>query len=224
MYTLVNEENYSDGQVIFRENSSGDWVYVVVSGRVEVSRTINNKKYVLEILKKGEVFGELAFLGNTKRTATATALGDTVIGVVDRISMDEEFNKLSSDFRSILVTIVSRFKSMNDRISGFNSRTEARIPKTLSISYKDKASFLKAYTTNISRGGIFIKTNQQLPQGAMISLKLQLPDLKEPLKIDCSVAWGNRKETAPVGMGLQFISMSESDERLLQGYIRTISK
>jgi uncharacterized protein (TIGR02266 family) len=223
MYTLVNEENYSDGQVIFKEGSSGDWVYVIISGQVEISRTIENKKYVLEVLKEGDVFGEMAFLGHTKRTAAATSVGDTIIGVIDRDSMDKEFNKLSSGFRAILSTIVTRFRSMNDRISGFDARCEPRVPKKLSLAYKDKASFLKAYTKNISNGGLFVRTSDPPPKGTLINLQLQLPGLKEHLKIDCSVVWNNTKESKASGMGLQFDNMSESDRKTLQTYLKSVS-
>lgn len=221
MYTLVNEENFSDGQVIFQEGSSGDWVYVIISGQVEVSRTIDNKKYVLEVLKEGEVLGEMAFLGSTKRTAAATAVGDTVIGVIDRDSMDKEFNKLSSGFRAILTTIVKRFKSMNNRISGFHVRSEPRVSKTLSISYKDKESFLNAYTKNIGNGGLFVKTDNPLPEETSFNLKLELPDLKGPLQIDCTVVWNNVKKDKPIGMGLKFNNMSESDRKILQSYLKS---
>ena len=172
MFTLVSEENYSDGQIIINEGSPGDWVYVVISGSVEISKKINDKKYILEILNKGEVFGEISFIGGVKRTATVTSVGETVIGVIDRDSMDKEFNNLSSDFRSILVSMVKRFKKMIDRVSDFSARSESRIQKTLSISYKDKNSFLKAYTGNISNRGLFIKTNNPLPKGEIFILKL----------------------------------------------------
>ena len=222
MYTLVNEEHFSDGQVIFKEGSSGDWVYVIISGKVEISRIIENRKYVLEVLEEGEVFGEMAFLDLTKRTATATAIGETVAGVIDRDSMDKEFNKLSSDFRTLIKTIVTRFRSMNDRVSGFDSRCDSRVSKTLSVSYKDKNSFLKAYTKNISSGGIFVSTGNPLPIGESLSLQLQLPDLEEPLKIECTVAWNNRDESKPVGMGLKFNNMSESDRNAFQAYLKSI--
>ena len=112
MFTLVSEEVYEDGQIIFKENSSGNWVYVVLSGSVEVFKMIGKKKFVIEVLKEGEVFGELSFIGGIKRTATVMAIGKTTVGVIDRDSLDREFNKISSDFRSILVAIVRRFKKM----------------------------------------------------------------------------------------------------------------
>ena len=73
MFNIVSEETYGDDQIIFKEGSSGDWVYVILSGSVEVSKTIGGKKFIMGLLRPDEVFGELAFFGRIKRTATARA-------------------------------------------------------------------------------------------------------------------------------------------------------
>jgi len=226
MFTLASEETYSDGQIIFNENSSGDWIYVVLSGSVEISKMIGKRKLVLEVLNKGEPFGELSYIGGIKRTATATALGETTVGIIDRDTLDQEFNKLSSDFRSILVAVVRRFKIMIERVTDFSTRSEARIPKTLSLSYKDKKSFQTAYTSNISGGGLFIKTGTPLPVGEMFLLKLQLPDIPDPLKIKCTVVWADKeekdKDRHPSGMGIKFNEMSDKDNESLQEYLKPL--
>ena len=36
---------YEDGEVIFEENSIGDEIYIVESGKVEISRRINGRKH-----------------------------------------------------------------------------------------------------------------------------------------------------------------------------------
>ncbi|MBW2076126.1 MAG: cyclic nucleotide-binding domain-containing protein, partial [Deltaproteobacteria bacterium] len=108
MYPIASEEAYKDGQVIFKEGTSGDWVYVILQGSVEISRTIGENKYTITILEPGEVFGELGYLGDIKRTATARALGETTLGIIDRGFLDREFNLLSSSFRSIIVAVVNR--------------------------------------------------------------------------------------------------------------------
>ena len=117
MYNIAYEETYKDGQVIFKEGSSGDWVYIVLSGYVEISKTVEEKRIVVEKLKSGEIFGELAFLGSIRRTATARAIGETTIGIIDREFLDQEFNKIHSDFRSILLSVVERFKKLIERTS-----------------------------------------------------------------------------------------------------------
>ncbi len=225
MFMLANEETYTDGQTIFKEDSPGDWVYIILSGQVEIFRAIDDKKYVLSKLKEGDVFGEMAFLGNTKRTASAKAVGETVIAAIDRDTLDREFNKLSSDFRFILKTLVSRFTAMNGRVSHFTSREEQRIKKTLSLSYKDRDSFVNAYTANISKGGLFIKTSNPLVEGESFILKLKLPGIEDAFKINCIVAWVNKDESRkdlPVGMGLKFVDMGKNDKLILDRYIGSI--
>lgn len=225
MFTFASEEIYADGQTIISEGSPGDWVYVIISGTVEITKNVEGRTVVIETLGEGEVFGELGFLGAVKRTATARAMGDTVLGIVDRATLDAEFNKLSSDFRAILSAIVKRFQKMVTRISDSSQRMESRIPKTLSLTYKDKSAFIKAYTSNISNKGLFIKTEKPLGKGEEFLLRLQLPGLSNPLKIKCEVIWsrqsGDMEGAGPSGMGIRFTEMSEGDRRIIAQYMQT---
>ena len=111
VYNIAEEETYSDGQTILKEGSSGDWVYVVLSGSVEISKTVQGRKFTIEILQPGEVFGELGFVGGIKRTATAQAIGETTLGLIDREFLEKEYNQLSGQFRSILENINHIFQS-----------------------------------------------------------------------------------------------------------------
>ncbi|MBW1997749.1 MAG: TIGR02266 family protein [Deltaproteobacteria bacterium] len=223
MFTIVSEETYSDGQIILREGTPGDWVYVILSGKVRIIKSVKGKSFILAVLEPGEVFGELSFLGGINRTATAQAVGETTLGIVDRDSLDAEFNKISSDFRYLIVSSVRRFQKMLDRACEFSTRASPRIQKTVSLAYKDKESFVKAYASNISAGGLFIKTENPLKKGESFLLKLGLPDISEPLKIGCEVMWSRPKEEAterrPPGMGIKFKTMSESDRRALNSFL-----
>ena len=223
MFELASEEHFKKGEVIFREGNSGDWVYVIISGAVEITKMTGGKKYVVAVLQKDEVFGEISFLGGVRRTATATAVEDTTLGIIDRAYLDSEFNKIPSDFRSILTTFVQRYEKMLNRASDFSSRQDPRLSRVLSLNYKDRNSFIKAYTGNISRGGVFIKTENPLQLDERFLLKLQLPDIAAPLRIRCRVIW-RRKEARqtpdkPNGMGVQFEEMGKNDSDILHNYI-----
>jgi CRP/FNR family cyclic AMP-dependent transcriptional regulator len=228
MFIYVSEDTYQDGHVLLKEGTSGNWLYVVLSGAVEISKMIDGRKYVIDVLRPGEVFGEVGFIGGKKRTATATTIGQTVIGVVDRTSLDAEFNRLSSDFRAILLTMANRFEKMVHRVVEFSSRIDMRIQKTLSLTYKDDQAFISAYISNISTGGLFIKTEKPLRQGDQFLLRLQLPALQAPLKVSCEVAWvkGPTEATAkePPGMGIKFVEMSKGDRDALKQYLGKITK
>lgn len=223
IHHIVSEENYRDGEIIFRENSPGDWVYIILSGSVEIFKTIGDKESVVKVLGPDEVFGELGFLGGIKRTAGARAVGPTTLGLIDRTFLDNEFNKLSSEFRAILKAVVERFRHMLDRASEFQSRTDKRALKVLSLSFKNKESFVKAYSANVSTGGLFVRTKNPLKKGDRFLLRLSLPNLPDSIHIHCDVVWARGGESEsdknPAGMGIKFVEMEPGDRDILNKYV-----
>ena len=119
-YNIASEEKFDDGEIIFEEGKSGDWVCVVLEGSVEVSKDVSGGKFILGKLGPGEIFGELALLGALKRTATVRAIGETTIGIIDREFLDKELNKMSSGLRGIVVSTAQRFKKVIERIQNFS--------------------------------------------------------------------------------------------------------
>jgi len=227
MFTIASEESYADGRIIFKEESPGDWVYVILSGSVKISKMVNGKQLTMAVLEPGEVFGELSFLGGTKkRAATAQAMGETSLGVIDRESLDREFNNISSDFRAILVSSVKRFNIMLERACSIATRSEPRVQKTLSLSYRDHPSFVKAYTGNVSSGGLFLRTDNPLAEGETFLLKLNLHTIPDTLIINCEIIWSRKKEEStpkrPAGMGIQFGEMSKKDRQTLTLYLQNL--
>ncbi len=93
--------------------------------------------------------------------------------------------------------------------------------------FKDRQSFIKAYTGNISRGGLFIRTERPLREGEQFLLKLQLPDLPDPIKVNCEVSWAREQsdiEKRPPGMGVKFCKMTKRDNQILNQYVQTLIK
>ncbi|HUV78657.1 MAG TPA: cyclic nucleotide-binding domain-containing protein [Desulfobacterales bacterium] len=126
MFQTAIEEKYKDGDIIFEEGSSGDWIYVVESGAVEISKIMHGEKEVLLELGPGEIIGELGFITKMPRTASARAVGDTTVGIIDPISFEQEFNRLSPDFQAVLISLATRLKETTEalylmkKISGKN--------------------------------------------------------------------------------------------------------
>jgi len=226
MFTFASEESYRPGQVIIKEGTPGNWVYYIISGAVEISRTVGGRTFVLDKLEAGEIFGEIGFIGGIKRTATATAVGATTVGLIDRDTLDVEFNKIPSDFRMILVAMARRFEKLVARVSEFSSRKEVRVQKTLSLTYKDNQAFMRAFTGDMSSAGLFLKTQNPLGEGEQFLLKLQLPDIPEPLRISCEVVWSRKYPEAgdkmPAGMGVKFVEMSRKDKDTLNTFLSKI--
>ncbi|MEI7637062.1 MAG: cyclic nucleotide-binding domain-containing protein [Syntrophus sp. (in: bacteria)] len=116
MFQVASYETYADGQVIFEEGTYGDWIYVIDDGAVEIFKTVEGQKVIVGVLKEGEILGELAYIAKIPRTASAMAVGRTVIGIIDRNFFDHEFNKLSADFQKMIKMVAIRLKIATETI------------------------------------------------------------------------------------------------------------
>jgi small-conductance mechanosensitive channel/CRP-like cAMP-binding protein len=65
---------FGPGEVIVREGAEGDSLFVVLAGRVEVSKELDGKPVVVRELGGGEVFGEMTLFLDAPRSATVRAL------------------------------------------------------------------------------------------------------------------------------------------------------
>ena len=222
-YIIASEETYEQGDIIFEEGDSGDWIYIILPGSVELSKTVQGHKYVLEVLRSDDIFGELENIAKTKRITAASALDATTVGIIEREFIDKEFNRLSQQFRNVLETMVARNQKLIERAAKFTQRAEPRIQRVLSVTYKHQNAFMQAYTANISSGGLFIKTENFLNPGNQFLLKLQLPNISNPIQLECEVLWSRKKEKSlpdqPPGMGVKFTKISKTDYQILKQYI-----
>ncbi|MBF0530371.1 MAG: cyclic nucleotide-binding domain-containing protein [Deltaproteobacteria bacterium] len=119
---IATEESYKDGDTIFEEGTSGDWIYIVLSGQVEIYKNIRNKKVVVDHLKKGDIFGEVSFIDKHPRSAGARAVGPVVVGVYDRNYLTDQYNRMPSDFRNIFEAIARRLRKMTAVATSLASR------------------------------------------------------------------------------------------------------
>lgn len=72
--SLHSRITFEENAVIFKSGESGDSMYLIESGSVQLSITDQRgDKVILATLGKGEVFGELSLLDRGPRTASAIA-------------------------------------------------------------------------------------------------------------------------------------------------------
>ncbi|MDR2402518.1 MAG: cyclic nucleotide-binding domain-containing protein [Spirochaetaceae bacterium] len=70
---------FQAGEMIFAEFEPGDTFYMIQSGRVELVKIIGDIEKTLDILQPSEMFGEMAILENSPRSATAIALDEVKV-------------------------------------------------------------------------------------------------------------------------------------------------
>jgi methyl-accepting chemotaxis protein len=71
---MVNKNN---GDIIFTEGEPGHEMYVILSGKVEISLQLEGKSIMLAQLEEGNFFGEMSLLEGMPRSGTAKAVANT---------------------------------------------------------------------------------------------------------------------------------------------------
>lgn len=125
----MQRRQFAPGQIIVHEGETGDELFVIVEGRVDVTVAGSNGSVPLAHLGPGELFGELALLDSSgKRQATVTA----ATGASLLTLCASEFRALLNDHpdaRALFLTAanamaVARFLKL---ASPFNSMNEWRL-------------------------------------------------------------------------------------------------
>ena len=106
---------YRKSEVIFEENSSGNEMYIVCSGRVKLySEPKRGRRTVLAVLKPGEHFGEMALIDGSPRSATAIALQDnTKLVVMDKAKFLYLVSQQPEFAVAIMETLSQRIREAN---------------------------------------------------------------------------------------------------------------
>jgi uncharacterized membrane protein len=82
---VIDLRTLAAGDTLFQVGEPGESLYVVRSGEVELFiRDTAGQRIPLAIVGSGEVFGELALLDRSPRTATAIAMSETTLLELDR--------------------------------------------------------------------------------------------------------------------------------------------
>ena len=105
---------YEAGSIIITEGEIDDCFYIIVLGEVAVSKG----EKILSLLKQGDCFGEMAYLGKMKRTANIKALKKSVLMKITASLMEEASLETQNRFFKVLLqTLIQRLKCANQLIS-----------------------------------------------------------------------------------------------------------
>jgi CRP-like cAMP-binding protein len=112
------------GTIIFEEGSFGDQCYVVIKGKVRVSKLIPGVgEEALAVLNPGDYFGEMALLDDFPRSAHAIASTDADLLTISKSDLDELlfFNRdiAYKMLWTFCRTLSARLRDTNARVAFF---------------------------------------------------------------------------------------------------------
>lgn len=89
--SMFKERRYRKNDIVFFEEDTGDYMYIVRDGRVKVSRVLpNGKEMILAFRETGEYFGEMSLIDGGTTPATVTAMVPSTVAFVN----GRDFNQL----------------------------------------------------------------------------------------------------------------------------------
>jgi NADH dehydrogenase len=100
---VISQFHFEPGDIIFEQGDVGEFLYMIVSGEVEVIRNDNGNQRILGRLKDGEYFGEMALLSKSPRNATIRCIKPTDVLALkkgDFAALITNFDKLKEEFET----------------------------------------------------------------------------------------------------------------------------
>ena len=99
--------------VIFAEGDTAEYLYVILSGEVELSM----HGAVLEVEKTGGIIGEMALFESAARSSTATALTGVTLARLDRDQLNGMMLESSGFSQQVMVVLANRLRAVNNYIA-----------------------------------------------------------------------------------------------------------
>lgn len=107
LFRNAESEEIPAGQAIFEAGDSADCVYVVQRGSVE----IRSGESVIETVGEGGIFGEMALIDGSTRSADAIACGDCAVVVIPERRFDFMIGQTPQFARVLMKVLAERIRN-----------------------------------------------------------------------------------------------------------------
>lgn len=136
--TFSKELRFESGDALFSEGDEGHEMYVVLEGKVVISKYIPGAgEEALAILERGDFFGEMSLIDGEPRSADARAHGGPLTALaLDQATIQEMLvldPQASLDFLRLLCRLVAkRLREIDEKVIGWRIMSGERTPAVAS--------------------------------------------------------------------------------------------
>ncbi|GJQ59375.1 MAG: hypothetical protein D8M57_07970 [Candidatus Scalindua sp. AMX11] len=111
---ICSVENKKSGEIILEQGKDAYYAYVMLEGKADVYRYVNNKQVFVGTIERGELFGILSFITSGKRSATIIANSDVKVGMIPKGTFMENLDKLPIEVRDTITKLRDTLFMVND--------------------------------------------------------------------------------------------------------------
>ena len=110
--TADSSRKYPKDTMIFSEAQTGSDMFIIQHGEVSITKVVNGNEVTLAVLKKGDMFGEMALIENKPRSANAIAHSDCSLMVINRTNFNQMVATQPQLVAKLTTTLADRLWSM----------------------------------------------------------------------------------------------------------------
>lgn len=127
-------------EVIFSEGDPSDWLYVVIKGKVKITKlSQNGREIILEIISPMDFFGGVAVMRGFPYPANAVAMDDAELLKISRSNLMRILDRFPNLMYCMAMNIGDRIKGSHEALKNIAvEKVESRIASML-IKLADKA-------------------------------------------------------------------------------------
>jgi CRP-like cAMP-binding protein len=149
---IGSRKNYQKNEVVLMEEDAGTALFVIVNGKVKVSRASNDgREVILTILSESDFFGEMAILDGLTRSATCTAIDDSELFLIQRndfLNLLREYPEISI---SLLQELTSRLRVADMKIKALSLKDAEGKVATVVLQLADDIGKIKQGKVEIEK-------------------------------------------------------------------------
>ncbi len=108
---------FKDGDIIFREGDASDRAFEIVAGQVEIAKAGSGGDVELARLGPGEMLGEMGIIDRGSRSATARAVGDVTLRVIERDEFLDTIQNKPDVALEVMSKLAERLRAVDDRLA-----------------------------------------------------------------------------------------------------------
>jgi len=187
----TQREVFADNEIIFKEGTRGDKMYIVISGRAKISRNIGrNQEEVLATLEAGALFGEMGPIDQSPRSARATAAGETVVlSLREAILRQNNLGLAYKLYKNFAVMLATRLRTTNQRLTDLSvaDRTSSEKIKDLVKKRMESGAGIKGVDLRNANLTETFLHNADLSGSIMIGANLTGAKMKEAKLSNCKL-------------------------------------
>ncbi|MFC1484257.1 Crp/Fnr family transcriptional regulator [Candidatus Neomarinimicrobiota bacterium] len=182
------KRQFKKGEIIFKDGQTGQTMFIVLQGQVEISKMLGDQKTVLASLEPGSVFGEMAIIDSQPRSATAIASSNVVLLEIGREMFRKRMEEVPKWLQAFFGIVVERLRTATKNQSILLTQGAGRQVVNLLAMFAKQAepdsagTIFLPWAETLTSIGFYVGLNEERVNDTMnklVSLHLAASDRRE---------------------------------------------